>query len=62
MPSITVTPDAVTVRLSMVEKVGALHSDLSIPRANTPSHGWATGSTRPCNLPRRLLIRIAVVF
>jgi hypothetical protein len=33
MPTITVTPDTVKVRLSMAEKVGALHSDLSIPRS-----------------------------
>jgi hypothetical protein len=33
MPTITITPDTVTVRLSTVEKVGALHSDVSIPRS-----------------------------
>jgi hypothetical protein len=33
MPSITVTRDTVTVRLSPAEKVGALHGDVSIPRS-----------------------------
>jgi hypothetical protein len=33
MPTITVTPDIVTVRLSTAEKAGALHGDLSIPRS-----------------------------
>lgn len=32
MPTITITPDTVTVRLSTAEKAGALHGDLSIPR------------------------------
>jgi hypothetical protein len=33
VPTITITPDTVTVELSTAEKVGALHSDLSIPRS-----------------------------
>ena len=33
MPTVIVTSDSVTVRLSAAEKVGALHSDLSIPRS-----------------------------
>jgi hypothetical protein len=33
MPTITITPDTVTVRLSTAEKVGALHSDVTIPRS-----------------------------
>ena|SRR5690242_15049265 len=33
MPTITIAPDTVTVRLSTAEKAGALHGDLSIPRS-----------------------------
>jgi hypothetical protein len=33
MPTITITPDTVTVELSTAEKAGALHGDLSIPRS-----------------------------
>src|SRR3954454_14819198 len=33
MPTVTVTPAIVTVRLSTAEKAGALHGDVSIPRS-----------------------------
>ena len=33
MPTISVTPERVTVRLSAVEKVGALRGDITVPRS-----------------------------
>jgi hypothetical protein len=33
MPTVTITSDAVTVRLSPAEKIGALHGDVSVPRS-----------------------------